>query len=64
MAKSVKKSIKKEIKEYEIFVDYEYGCCDTFCVMAKSPAEAKRKAIKKYMQEYFKKSYLKAVKQA
>ena len=51
----------REKKEYEVYVDYEYGCDETYKVTATSPAIAKRKAKAKFMKEYFKKSYIKAV---
>ena len=52
----------KEKKEYDIYVDYEYGCCETYTVEATSLSEAKEKAKARFMREYFKKSYIKASK--
>lgn len=52
----------KEKKEYEIYVDYEYGCCETYTVEATSLSEAKKKAKACFIREYFKKSYIKASK--
>lgn len=47
---------------YEIFVDYHYGPCEEYRIEATSLAEAKKKAKARYAREYFKKSYIKAVK--
>ena len=52
----------KEKKIYEIYVDYEYGCDETYTVEATSLSEAKKKAKAHFMREYFKKSYIKASK--
>lgn len=52
----------KEKKEYNIYVDYAYGCCETYTVEATSLSEAKKKAETRFMKEYFKKSYIKASK--
>ena len=52
----------KEKKIYEIYVDYEYGCDETYTVEATSLSEAKKKAKARFMREYFKKSYIKASK--
>lgn len=52
----------KEKKEYDIYVDYEYGSCETYTVEATSFSEAKEKAKARFMREYFKKSYIKASK--
>lgn len=52
----------REKKEFEIFVDYDYGCCETYTVEAYSLAEAKKKAKARFIREYFKKSYIKAQK--
>ena len=52
----------KEKKEYDIYVDYEYGCCETYTVEATSLSEAKKKAKARFMREYFKKSYIKVSK--
>ena len=50
------------MERYEIYVDYIYGCCETYTIEAKSLAEAKKKAKAKFIREYFKKSYLKVSK--
>lgn len=52
----------KEKKIYEIYVDYEYGCDETYTVEATSLSEAKKKARSRFVREYFKKSYIKATK--
>ena len=52
----------KEKKVYEIFVDYHYGPCEEYSIEATSLAEAKKKAIARYVKDYFKKSLVKAVK--
>ena len=49
----------KEKKEYEVYVNYIYGCDEIYKVIATSSAIAKRKAKAKFMKEYFKKSYIK-----
>ena len=54
----------KEKKTFEIYVDYHYGPDEVYVVEATSLAEAKKKAIARYMREYFKKSYIRAVKSA
>ena len=50
------------MKEYEIYVDYIYGCDETYVVKAKSLADAKKKARAKFIREYFKKGYIKTKK--
>lgn len=50
------------MERYEIYVDYIYGCCETYTIEAKSLADAKKKAKAKFMREYFKKSYIKVSK--
>jgi hypothetical protein len=52
----------REKKEFEIYVDYTYGCDETYVVEAYTLAEAKKKAKARFMREYFKKSYIKATK--
>lgn len=47
---------------FEIYVDYKYGCDETYTITATSLAVAKRKAKAKFMREYFKKSYIKTSK--
>lgn len=54
----------KQKKTFEIYVDYHYGPDEVYVVEATSLAEAKKKAIARYMREYFKKSYIRAVKSA
>lgn len=48
------------MKEYEIYVHYEYGPDESYVVTARNLAEAKKKARDRYVREYFKRSYLKA----
>lgn len=55
-------NMAKEKKEFEIYVDYTYGCDETYTVEAYTLAEAKKKAVARFMREYFKKSYIKASK--
>ena len=50
------------MKEFEIYVDYIYGCDETYVVKARTLSEAKKKAKAKFMREYFKKSYIKTTK--
>lgn len=50
------------MKEYEIYVSYEFGPDESYVVTAKNLAEAKKKARDRYAREYFKKSDLKAEK--
>lgn len=52
----------KEKQTFEIYVDYQYGPDETYTVEATTLAQAKKKAINRYMKDYFKKSYIKAVK--
>ena len=52
----------QEKKEFEIYVDYTYGCDETYVVEAYTLSEAKKKAKARFMREYFKKSYIKASK--
>lgn len=55
---ATKKKTPKVLRYYEITVDYEYGCCETYTVEAYSRAEANRKAKAKFIKDYFRKSYL------
>lgn len=48
------------MKEYRIYVDYLYGCCETYTIQAKSLSDAKKKAMARFAKEYFKKSLLSA----
>lgn len=52
----------REKKVFDIYVDYEYGCDETYTVEAYTLAEAKKKAKNRFMREYFKKSYVKVSK--
>jgi hypothetical protein len=52
----------REKNIFDIYVDYEYGCDETYTVEAYTLAEAKKKAKNRFMKEYFKKSYVKASK--
>lgn len=54
----------REKKSYDIYVDYIYGCAETYTVEAYSLSDAKKKAKNLFIKEYFKKSYLKAVKES
>ena len=52
----------KEKQTFEIYVDYQFGPDETYTVEATTLAQAKKKAVARYMREYFKKSYIKASK--
>ena len=41
---ATKKKTPKVLRIYEITVDYDYGCCETYAVKAYSRAEANKKA--------------------
>ena len=49
----------KEKKTYVVDVDYRFGPVETYSVEASSTAEARKKAKKKYMADYFRQFYLK-----
>ena len=49
----------KEKKTYWVDVDYRFGPVETYHVEATSPAEARKKAKKQYIADYFRSSYLK-----
>jgi hypothetical protein len=55
---ATKKKTPKVLRIYEITVNYEYGCCETYTVKAYSRAEANKKAKTKFIKDYFRSSYL------
>ena len=55
---ATKKKTPKVLRSYEITVDYDYGCCETYTVLAYSLGEANKKAKAKFIKDYFRKSYL------
>lgn len=55
---ATKKKTPKVLRIYEITVNYDYGCCETYAVKAYSRAEANKKAKTKFIKDYFRSSYL------
>lgn len=55
---ATKKKTPKVLRFYEITVDYDYGCCETYGIFAYSRAEANKKAKTLFIKDYFRKSYL------
>lgn len=50
------------MKEFNIFVDYHYGPCEEFRIIAKDLTSAKKKAKRQYARMYFKTTLIKCVK--
>ena len=44
---------------YYIYVDYKFGCCETYKVVAKDLPSARKKAKARFAKEYFSQKYLK-----
>lgn len=49
----------KEKRTYRVEVDYRFGPVETYSVEATSAADARKKAKKLYMADYFRRSYIK-----
>lgn len=47
------------MQTFRIYVDYKYGCCETYTIQAKDLASARKKAKDRFAREYFNKHYLK-----